>query len=74
MSAPTFGDTQAAERPTFGADPRGVTHHCVAPWGFRCPSPGPHLPPAGPDPATVAAFPELEERPSLWSTTKEPTR
>lgn len=72
MTAPTFGDTDALERPTFGQPAERVAHRCIAPLGFACPSPGPHLPPAPPDPGTLPAFPDLEERPTLWSA--EPAR
>ena len=67
MSAPAFGDTAALDRPTFGTRPGAVSHRCIAPFGFACPSPGPHLPPAPVDPATVALFPELEPTPTLWA-------
>ena len=68
---PTFGSDEE-QRPTFGAPPGRVDHRCIAGLGFDCPSPGPHDPPAKPDPGTVAAFPELEERPAVWSA--EPVR
>jgi hypothetical protein len=70
MSRPTFG-TNEPQRPTFGQPPARVSHHCIAPWGFACPAPGPHLPPAGPDPSTLAAFPELVPSPSVWTAAHE---
>lgn len=70
MSAPTFGDLRALDRPTFGAD--RIAHPCTAHVGIACPYPGPHRPPAPVDPATVPAFPDLEPAPPLWSAEPEP--
>jgi hypothetical protein len=72
VTAPTFGNVDDLDRPTFGTRPGAITHRCIAALGFDCPGPAPHLPPAKPDPATVPAFPDLEPTPSLWSV--EPAR
>lgn len=66
MTRPTFGQDEP-QRPEFGAVASRVDHHCIAALGFTCPAPGPHQPPAGPDPGTVLAFPDLEPTPSVWT-------